>query len=247
MKAIASAAIALALAGCAATTTAVSKRNLDVQTRMSDSIFLSPVTPGQRTVYVAVRNTSDRPDLDLEAAVRQSVAARGYLVVDDPAAAHFILQANILQAGRSSETATEAAYKGGFGGTLVGGAAGGAVGYGIGKAGGGNDVLLTVGGAIIGAAIEGITGAFVQDVTYSVVTDIQVSEPADVGQVVTESESADLTQGTSGRRAQSSSRTIERRTYATRIVSKANKANLEWAEAAPALVDGVTRSVAGIF
>ena len=33
--------------------------------------------------------------------------ARGYRVVDDPRAAHFVLQANVLQAGRSSETAAE--------------------------------------------------------------------------------------------------------------------------------------------
>lgn len=241
------AALGLGLAGCAATTTAIGKRNLDVQTKMTDSIFLAPVTPAARTVYVQVRNTSDQPDLDLEAAVRERVAARGYQVVDDPAQAHFILQANVLQAGRSSQTASEAAYKGGFGGTLLGGAAGGAVGYGVGEAGGGNNVLLTVGGALIGAAIEGITGAMVQDVTYSIVTDVQVSEPAEVGQAVTETDSSDLRQGSSGRRVQSSSRTLERKTYATRIVSTANKANLDWAEAEPALVDGITRSMAGIF
>jgi hypothetical protein len=108
-------------------------------------------------------------------------------------------------------------------------------------------VLLAVGGALIGAAIEGIAGAYVQDVTYSIVTDIQISEPVEVGQVVTESESTELRQGTSSRIAQSTSRTLERKTYATRIVSRANRANLEWAEAAPALVDGITRSVAGIF
>jgi hypothetical protein len=239
--------LALGLAGCAATTTAVAKRNLDVQTKMSESVFLTPVPPSQRTVFVQVRNTSDQPDLDLEWAVRQQVAARGYEIVDDPTQAHFILQANVLQAGRSSETATEAAYKGGFGGTLIGGAAGGGVGYAIGRAGGGNDALLAAGGALLGAAIEGIAGAYVQDVTYSIVTDIQISEPAEVGQVVTETESTELRQGTSSRIAQSTSRTLERKTYATRIVSRANKANLEWAEAAPALVDGITRSVAGIF
>jgi hypothetical protein len=37
-------ALLLALSGCAATTTAISKRTLDVQTRMTDSIFLEPVT-----------------------------------------------------------------------------------------------------------------------------------------------------------------------------------------------------------
>ena len=52
--------LGLALSGCAATSTAVAKRNLDVQTKMSDTIFLDPVSPDQRTVYVDVKNTSDK-------------------------------------------------------------------------------------------------------------------------------------------------------------------------------------------
>ena len=111
--------------------------------------------------------------------VRQAVEARGYRVVDDPAPARFVLQANVLQAGRSSETAAEAAYGDGFGGTLLGGAAGGAAGYGLGKAGlGVNDAIGTVVGALAGAAISTVADAYVQDVTYTIVTDIQVSERA---------------------------------------------------------------------
>lgn len=239
--------LSLGLAGCAATTTAVAKRNLDVQSRMSDSVFLEPVPPGERTVFVEVRNTSDRADLDLEAPIRERIAAKGYIVVDDPRRAHFLLQVSILQAGRSSDTATEAAYKGGFGGVLLGGAAGGAVGYGIGRAGGGNDALLAAGGALAGAAIESIAGALVQDVTYSVVTDLQVSERVTTGEIVTRTDSARLEQGSSGTRTMTSSATTDLRSHRTRVVSSANRANLEWDEAAPALVDGLTRSVAGIF
>ena len=70
--------LALLLAGCAATTTAISKRNLDVQTKMTESIFLDPVPADQRTVYVQVRNTSDKPDFDIEPAVRSAIESRGY-------------------------------------------------------------------------------------------------------------------------------------------------------------------------
>jgi hypothetical protein len=235
------------LGGCAATTTAVAKRNLDVQTKMTDSIFLEPVPLGERIVYLEVRNTSDKPELDLQNQIRQGLVARGYTVVDDPRRAQFLLQANVLQAGRSSDTATEAAYDGGFGGSVLGGAAGGAIGYGIGRAGGGNDVLLGAAGALAGAAIEGISGAFVQDVTYSIVTDLQISERAGPGEVVSQSESANLQQGMSGTRSQSSSRTTSLKTQRTRIVSTANQANLEWTEAAPALVEGLSRSVVGLL
>lgn len=238
---------ALALGGCAATYTAVAKRNLDVQTKMTETVFLDPVPPGERTVYVEIRNTSDKPDLDVGSAIRQDIQAKGYRIVDDPRQAHYVLQANVLQAGKNSETATQEAYKGGFGGTLIGAAGGGALGYGIGAAGGGNNVLLGVGGALAGAAIENLSGAYVQDVTYSIITDVQVSERVANGVVVTQSDTANLKQGTSGTRTQSSSNTTDLERYRTRIVSSANKANLEWPEAAPQLVAGLSRSVAGIF
>jgi hypothetical protein len=238
---------ALVLGGCAATYTAVAKRNLDVQTKMTETVFLDPVPASERTVYVEVRNTSDKPDLDIGSAIRQQIQAKGYRVVDDPRQAHYVLQANVLQAGKSSLTATQEAYKGGFGGTLLGAAGGGALGYGIGAAGGGNDVLLGVGGALIGSAMENLTGAFVQDVTYSIITDVQVSERSRNGVVVTQSDTANLKQGTSGTRTQSSSRTTDLEHYRTRIVSTADKVNLEWPEAEPQLVAGLSRSVAGIF
>lgn len=239
--------LALTLGGCAATTTAVAKRQLDVQSRMSDSIFLDPVAPAERTVYVEVKNTSDKADLDLATPIRQRIAERGFVIVEDPRDAHFLFQVNVLQAGRSSETATEATYKGGFGGTLVGGAVGGGVGYAIGRAGGGNDVLLAAGGALLGAAIESVAGALVQDVTYTIVSDLQVSERVPAGEIVTRTESASLAQGSAGTRALSSTGTTDLRAHRTRVVSTANKVNLDWPEAAPSLIDGLTRSIAGVL
>ena len=43
---------AVLLSGCAATQVAISKRNLDVQTKMSATIFLDPVKESRRTVFV---------------------------------------------------------------------------------------------------------------------------------------------------------------------------------------------------
>jgi hypothetical protein len=235
------------LCGCAATTTAIAKRNLDVQTKMTDSVFLEPVSPTERTVFVEVRNTSDKPDLDLQRQIEDRLRARGYTVIDDPARARFLLQANVLQAGRDAETAAQAGNSGPLGGGLLGGAAGGAVGYGVGSAGGGNNILLAAAGALAGAAIEGLSGALVQDVSYSIVTDVQVSERAPVGQIVTESESAKVARGSTATRTQTSSRTTDLRTQRTRVISSANKVNLDWPEAAPSLVDGLAQSVAGIF
>ena len=70
----------LGLSGCGAIHTSVAKRNLDVQTKMSSSIFLDPVEPEQRTIFVDIRNTSDKPEFDLKPQVIESLRARGYQV-----------------------------------------------------------------------------------------------------------------------------------------------------------------------
>jgi len=234
--------LASALAACGATTTAISKRNLDVQTKMTESIFLDPVPADQRTVFVQVRNTSDKPDFDIEPAVRSAIESRGYRVVDDPTAAHYLLQANVLQAGRSSDDAAEDFFAGGFGSTVLGGAAGAGAGRVLSE-----NPAVIIGGALAGAAVSAVADAFVQDVTYSIISDVQVSERASQGVVVTESARQDLSQGTSGNRVLSSTETSEWMRYRTRVMSKANKVNLEFEEAAPDLVAGLTRSISGIF
>jgi hypothetical protein len=241
-RSVLGAGLALLLAGCAASTTAISKRNLDVQTKMTETIFLDPVPRGQRTVFVQVRNTSDKPDFDIEPAVRSALESRGYRVVDDPTEAHYLLQANVLQAGRNSEGAAEGSFAGGFGSTILGGAAGAGAGRVLSENPG-----VIIGGALAGAAISAVADAFVQDVTYSIISDLQVSERAADGVVVTESARQDLSQGTSGSRILSSTETSDWKRYRTRVMSKANKVNLAFEEAAPDLVAGLTRSISGIF
>jgi Enterobacterial TraT complement resistance protein len=234
--------VGLSLASCGATTTAISKRNLDVQTKMTESIFLDPVPADQRTVFVQVRNTSDKPDFDIEPAVRASIESRGFRVVDDPTEAHYLLQANVLQAGRSTDEAADNIFAGGFGSTVLGGAAGAGAGRVLSE-----NPSVIIGGALAGAAIAAVADAFVQDVTYSIISDVQVSERAGQGVVVTESAHQDLSQGTSGNRVLSSTETSDWKRYRTRVMSKADKVNLEFEEAAPDLVAGLTRSIAGIF
>ncbi len=244
--AIAPLVLAVFLAGCAATTTAISKRELDVQTKMTDTVFLEPVAADRRTVFLSVRNTSDKPDFMVEPAIRRQIESAGYRIVDDPDQAQFMLQANVLQAGRNSLTAAEAAGEGGFGSAVSGAAVGAGTGFLLGKAGG-SDVGLTVAGALLGAAIGTAADAYVQDVTYTVITDLRVSERARGGTVVSQSEQQTLGQGSGGAVTQSSSTITDWKHYQTRIVATANQANIEWDEAAPFMVDGLTRSIGGIF
>jgi hypothetical protein len=232
----------LALSACAATTTAIGKRTLDVQTRMTDPIFLEPVTAERRTVLVEVRNSSDRPDLDIGPAVRAALAERGYQLVDDPDDAHFLLQANILQVGRTSRAAAEGTFAKGFGSALVGGAAG----AGLGRVAS-DQTEVMIAGAVAGAATSAVADAFVQDVTYSIITDVQISERAGEGVVVTERMTQNLVQGRSGQRILSSIEVHDWKRYQTRILSTANRVNLDYEDAAPELAAGQTRAIAGLF
>ena len=99
----------IAVSGCSTTATLIEKRNLDVQTKMSDSIFLDPVSPSKQTVFLQVRNTSDKADFSLDDSLRAAIEGRGWRLVNDPDAANFMLQINILSVGQSDKTAAERA------------------------------------------------------------------------------------------------------------------------------------------
>lgn len=234
------------LSGCAATQVAIAKRDLDVQTKMSATIFLDPVAPEQMTVYVQVRNTSDKPELDLSGDIISAVQSKGYRVVQDPKQAHFYLQANVLQVGKTSPTAIQQQLGGGFGagmgGVVTGVALSGLTG---GHNGPSNKTALAAG--IIGGVADIVAGNMVKDVYYSIVTDVQIKERLEAGKVAMLNSNHVNKQGTSGAESVSYSDQTDMKSYQTRIVSTATKVNLEFTEAAPALRSGLSRALAGLF
>ena len=63
------------LSGCVAMHTFLAKKDLDVQTKMSDTVFLDPVGPDKKVLFVQTRNTSDQP-FGIEAPVVSAIAAK---------------------------------------------------------------------------------------------------------------------------------------------------------------------------
>jgi len=230
------------LSGCAATNTMISKRHLDVQTKMSATIFLDPVSPEKRVVLVQVRNTSDKPDFDVEAAIRGAVVSKGYRLTENPDEANYLLQANVLQVGKADPSAADKAYAGGYGGAAEGFVVGALA---ADTLGGGYQTNMAVG--LVGGILGTIANAAVKDVMFSIITDIQISERAREGVVVHETNRASLKQGTSGGKTVTSNEETEWKRYQTRIMSTANKANLKFTEASPLLVQGLVRSISGIL
>ena len=64
------------LTGCAATQTAIEHGHLETTTKLSETVFLNPVSDSEKTVYVAVKNTSDQ-DMTVEPALKSSFKAHG--------------------------------------------------------------------------------------------------------------------------------------------------------------------------
>lgn len=89
-----------------------------------------------------------------------TINKRGNRVVDNPDHAQYLLQANVLQAGKASPTAAEQAFGSGFGGGLFGAAVGATTTRAATK-----NSSIIVGGGLIGAATDVVTGSFGKDVT----------------------------------------------------------------------------------
>lgn len=224
------------LAACAAIGTAVEHKNLTTETKMSDSVFLNPVSQRQKTIYVSVRNTSAKP-LDIGSSLKQAIRSRGYRFVS-ASKAHYWLQVNVLKVGQFSQAAAEKALANGFGGAVAGAATGALVG----DTGG-----SVIGGALLGGLVDTIANHAVKDVRYSVITDVQISERLAKGQTAKTHITSNMTQGSSTQSTTSLSSQSKRMKYRTRVLSTADKVNLDFNDAAPLLRKQLTQSIAGIF
>jgi outer membrane lipoprotein SlyB len=238
-------ALSMVLSGCAAVHTSIAKKDLDVQTKMSDTIFLDPVDSSQKTIYLNVRNTSDKTNFDIAHPVARVLESKGYTIVSDPKKAYYWLQVNVLSVDKASPTAAQAALGAGYGGALTGAAIGMATGAALGDWTGAGI------GGLAGAAAFGIAdtiaGAAVKDVMFMAVTDVEIAERAESGVIIRQDNQQDAKQGIGGARRQSSTKVSNMSKYRTRVVSTANKVNLQYDEAAMDLTNGLTRSIAGLF
>lgn len=227
------------LVGCAATHTAIYKRHLAVQTRLSPTLFLDP-SENMKTVFVQIKNTSGDPYFCLEPSLRALLEERGFTVVSHPKKAHYCLQGNVLHVSKMNERQARSWLDEGFGGVMLGATAGA-------LAAGDNQAAA---GALIGGAVGLIANSLVEDIMYAVVADLQISERTP--SVVTEKRKYRL--GPEKRRdladTEQSATTITQdhwRRHQTRIVSTVNKMNLEHKEAAPVLREEVLLAIAGVM
>ncbi len=255
------------LSGCTALHTSVKKSELDIQMRMNQTIYLDPVEPEQRTVFLDIRQTAAEYQQPLMRDVAALLSQRGYLLVNEPSRAQYWLQVNIRtvlnlppqqvlreQYGMNEQEISDFMHPGRApapprqrsGAALPLGV------YADAHYGGnidGRDLVkaLAVVAVIVGA--EYVGNQVVKDKYYTLVADIQIAErinPDSPSLVQTQSEQQ-LWQGDSGQLELLWEQQTDRRKYQVKLLGFANKANLTWEEAEPALHQGLLRSLSGIF
>ncbi len=238
LKFVMSAIIAGQLVGCAATQTALEHGKLATSTKMSESIFLDPVSNNKKTVYISVKNTSDQ-NINFSKPLKSNLESHGYRVVNSPSRAHYLIQANVLKVGQMSRRASESAIGSGFGSALAG------IGTGVTIGALTNNSNAMLAGGLAGGLASVAADALVKDVNYAMITDVQISERTN--RKITQTSQANLQNGSATRTTQEYSEETNFKRYRTRIVSNADKVNLKFADARPVLEQNLAHAIAGIF
>lgn len=248
MKIAASLAMAafIFLTGCAATQTALSKKDLDVETKTSTAIFVDPVPASKRTVYLDVKSgvmEFDRRQFKQFVAEQFTQANdHGYQIVDDPDKAHFQMVVYVLNLEKTNPSASEAALgKGYMGGAVLGGAALGGIGNSS------HPMNGAVAGGLLAGATELVGGALVHDVYYMLVADVQIKERTASGVVVRKDSRVNAKISDSGDSNQTVSEATDMKEYRTRVVTTANQANMDLDKAKDVMFKKTAYALAGFF
>lgn len=236
---VALSATVLQLCSCAAISTAMNHGSLTTQSKMSETIFLDPVSAQDKVIYVQVRDTTGQK-IDLTKDLTHALTEKGWTVTDNVDKAHDMIQVNVLQAGKADNPqAVWNSMHAGFGSAMLGGLSGLSVGLASSSVGAGVGTGLAVGAASY------IADSLVKDVTYSMITDVQVSVRTN-GEV-TQTTKANLAQGNSTSTTQTYHQKTNWMRYRTRIASIADQVNLDFDDAKPVLQKEVASEIAGMM
>ncbi len=241
LKAVVLSITLLALSGCAAVHTSIAKKDLDVQTKLSTSVFVDPVPPEKRKIYLEVRSAVMEFDRNaFRSALNNQISSsgNGYTFVDSPDNAQYTMSVFVRNLEKASPSAAENYLSSGFQGVTIGSAAA--------YAGGGGYREAAAGG-IIGGLVSTAANAMVKDVTYLLVADIQIKERAKKGVIVRKDSKINTKISDDGASTQTSSEVSNQKEYRTRVVTTANKANLELEEAQPLMFDKTAYAMASFF
>ena len=229
------------LASCSAIHTSVAKRDLDVQTKLSTSIFVDPVPADKRKIYLEVRSAVmefDRNSFRTAISHQLVNSGNGYTLTDNPEHSQYRMSVFVRTLEKTTPEAAASALGAGFQGAGIG--------AGVALATGGSSGNAAVAGLAIGLAST-VANAFVQDVLYLLVADIQIKERARKGVIVRRDSKINSKISDDGSTTQTYSEATNLKEYRTRVVTTANKANLELEEAQPLMFDKTAYAMSAFF
>lgn len=210
----------------------------------SNTFFLPPST--HKTVFVQARNSSDNQGVSFHDLLSR-LTAKGYEVVQDHSAAHYIVLANIVYCNITKpempvEAMVAGGYGSGFGSKMMSGLQGLS---GMASMAGPQGAMAGAAASMGLNAIEGIGSAvgslfsssssapkMPDDVNYACIADIQITE-----QGTTASPSAPAKSGAGQQTG----------VYQTRLAADVHQKKLDEAEATPLLQQKLSAAVAGNF
>jgi hypothetical protein len=210
----------------------------------SNTFFLPPST--HKTVFVQARNSSDNQGVSFHDLLSR-LTAKGYEVVQDHSAAHYIVLANIVYCNITKpempvEAMVAGGYGSGFGSKMMSGLQGLS---GMASMAGPQGAMAGAAASMGLNAIEGIGSAvgslfsssssapkMPDDVNYACVADVQITE-----QGTTASPSAPAKSGAGQQTG----------VYQTRLAADVHQKKLDEAEATPLLQQKLSAAVAGNF
>ena len=232
---------ALTLSGCAAVHTSIAKKDLDVQTKLSTSIFVDSVAPEKRKIYLEVRSAVmefDRNSFREALTTQITNSGNGYTIVDSPEDSQYGMSVFVRNLEKASPSAADNYLKSGYQGVAAGAAASYATGGGYKGA---------AAGGLIGGLVSTAANAFVKDVTFLLVADIQIKERARKGVLVRRDSQVNTKISDDGATTQTFSEATNQKEYRTRVVTTANKAYLELEEAQAIMFEKTAYAMASFF
>ena len=150
-----------------------------------------------------------------------------------------MIQANILQVGKTDATDSDSALKSGFGGGLLG------AGVSLATGGSGNNIGI---GAAVGAVVGLVANTMVKDIYYTMVTDVEIRQRPTIDESISQNESNYSEQGTTSTISQNvNTANAQWKIYRTRVVSTANQVNLDFEEAQTEISKGLAKSLSGLL
>lgn len=241
--------VAMTLFGCSAMNTALKKQDLDVESRLSHSVVLEPLSPADRIVYARVRDVSGNSLRSImQQKITNQLTAEGFVVTNDPKEANLMMNATILSAGKTTADEASRSLTSGY----KGAAEGASIGY-LAASGNGKSAVQT--GLLAGAA-GFFADALVEDVYYTFVMDVELRERPLEGDVYSNSSSNRTVSGisTQNKAIRNVNKSNVQRgenykwiIHETRIVTTANQMNLKIEEAIPAVQDKTALSLSEIL